>query len=110
MENYLGETIVEQKDSPFKDYDTVAWAMYYLERYGGIDGGHHKAWVLDQMARIIKGTLVIISLAKWKNGHKEYHVSTGEPSKEYLDWVVCMRGPPDEDGEDSYEYDEGIAP
>ena len=24
-------------------------------RYGGIDGDHHKAWVIDQMVRVLAG-------------------------------------------------------
>ena len=108
MEGYLGETIVEQKDTKFKDYDRGAWAMYFLECYGGIDGAHHKDWVLDQMARAMKGTSIIIKLAKWSNGQQEYRISTGEPSEEYLAWVKEMCA--GEDGENTYSYDEGIAP
>ena len=26
-----------------------------IQRYGGIQGDHHRAWVLDQVMRIIKG-------------------------------------------------------
>jgi hypothetical protein len=29
--------------------------MSIIEKYGQIDGDHHKAWVIDQIARIIKG-------------------------------------------------------
>ena len=108
MEGYLGETIVEQKDTKFKDYDRGSWAMYFLECYGGIDGAHHKDWVLDQMARAMKGTSIIIKLAKWSNGQQEYRISTGEPSEEYLAWVKEMCA--GEDGENTYSYDEGIAP
>lgn len=108
MKGYLGETIVEQKDTEFKDYDNTAWAMYFLESYGGIDGAHHKDWVLDQIARCVKGTPVIIKVAKWEGGKEEFRISLGEPSKEYLDWVVEMKD--GEDGPETYGYDEGIAP
>ncbi len=108
MKNYLGETTVKQQDTEFKDYDNSAWAMYFIERFGGYDGAHHKDWVLDQIARTIKGTPIIIKLAKWDNGNKEYRISTGEPSKAYLDWVVKMRN--GEDGAYTYSYEEGIAP
>lgn len=30
-------------------------AMNLIIRYGGIDGGHHKAWVLDQVMRVLAG-------------------------------------------------------
>ncbi len=108
MEGYLGETIVEQKNTKFKDYNRAAWAMYFLELYGGIDGAHHKDWVLDQMARAIKGTPIVIKLAKWSNGQEEYRINTGEPSKEYLDWVVEMCN--GKDGANKQSYYEGIAP
>lgn len=55
----------------------------------------------------MKGTPIIIKIAKWDNGLEEYRINTGEPSQEYLDWVVEMC-----DGEDgnTYDYNEGIAP
>lgn len=108
MNGYLGETIVEQKDTKFKNYDRGDWAMYFLERFGGIDGAHHKDWVLDQIARAMKGTSIIIKIAKWDNGLEEYRINTGEPSQEYLDWVVEMCD--GEDGANTYDYNEGIAP
>lgn len=109
MQGYLGQTVVEQKDTPFKDFDRLEWVMYFLERYAGIDGSHHKDWVFDQMARIAKGTPLSIKLAEWENGHTEYRVNTvDEPSQEYLDWVIEMKG--GEDGPNTYGYDEGIAP
>jgi len=52
-------------------------------RYGGIDGAHHKAWVLDQVVRIIKGD--------------DYESFIAE---------ICDG----EDGPGTYEWDEGIAP
>jgi hypothetical protein len=109
MKKYLGETLVEQKDTKFKDFDKGDWAMHILECYGWIDGAHHKDWVLDQIARVMKGTPVEIKLAKWDNGHEEYRVDTVEPpSQEYLDWVKEMCD--GEDGPNTYSYDEGIAP
>lgn len=58
-------------------------ALEIISRYGGIDGAHHKQWVLDQVARALTG-----------NG--------------YATWV---KGQTDgEDGPDTYEWDEGIAP
>ncbi|RYD62175.1 MAG: hypothetical protein EOP83_15270 [Verrucomicrobiaceae bacterium] len=82
--------------------------MYFIEQYGGFDGAHHKDWVLDQVARILKGTPVIVQQARWENGQKEWRVETGEPSQRYLDWVVEMKA--GEEGPDTYEYSEGIAP
>lgn len=104
MQGYLGETIVDVQQSEFKNYKSSDWAMYFIESYGQIDGSHHKQWVLDQVARILKGTKIILKEAKWDNGQSEYRVTLDEPSKKYKDWVVDMLG----DGE--YDYDDGIAP
>ena len=52
-------------------------------QYGGIDGAHHKAWVIDQMVRMLAGDDYARIVADACNG---------------------------EDGPDTYEWDEGIAP
>lgn len=52
-------------------------------RFGGIDGAHHKAWVIDQMVRALAGD------------HYERIVSEAKTG---------------EDGPETYEWDEGIAP
>lgn len=52
-------------------------------RYGGIDGDHHKAWVIDQMIRILAG--------------------------ERYDQIV-REACDGEDGPDTYSWETGIAP
>lgn len=52
-------------------------------RYGGIDGDHHKAWVIDQMVRILSG--------------EKYEQIVRE---------ACDG----EDGPDTYSWETGIAP
>ena len=54
-----------------------------IEEYGGIDGGHHKQWVLDQIAR----TLL---------------------ADDYDAWVTKYEA--GEDGPQTYGWDEGVAP
>lgn len=110
MERYLGQSIVNIEDTEFKDFKPSDWALYYIECYGQIDGGHHKQWVMDQVVRILKGTPIEIKLAKWDDGTEEYRVNLLEPSKEYLDWVEEMLGEDYGEGEREYDYDEGIAP
>ena len=100
---YLGKTIIPQSKTPYKNLDRQGLSLEYAFRYGQIDGGHHKQWVIDQMTRILLGTPVIFSLAKWDDGEEEYRIETGQPSKAYLDWVKKLKG-------DDYAYDEGIAP
>lgn len=111
MKEYLGEFDVNIEESPFKDYGKTDWAMYYIERYGQIDGSHHKTWVLDQCVRIMKGTPVIVKLARWDNGKEEYRVTLGEPSVRYNSWVEEMLGEYDEECDEyEYSYDIGCPP
>jgi hypothetical protein len=102
---YLGEVPIDvTKHDEFSEYTPTDWAMYFIESYGQIDGDHHKAWVLDQVARILKGTPVIVTQARWDDGQTEYSVSVNKKtSKKYKEWVLAMKG-------DEYDYDEGIAP
>ena len=53
--------------------------------YGGIDGGHHKQWCIDQMVRALCGT-----------------------ETAYRNWVKETKE--GEDGPNTYDWDEGIAP
>jgi len=39
-------------DGPHK---RIADALEMAMRYGGIDGSHHKSWVIDQMVRALTG-------------------------------------------------------
>lgn len=89
------EASLELANSEFEKYERLYYlekqkneaVLELIEQYGGIDGAHHKQWVLDQIVRQILGP------------------------EEYEKWVEEMRGEYDED-EEMYEYDwdEGIAP
>lgn len=107
---YLGEKRVPLHRTPFRGYDQALWALYFVSSYGQIDGDHHKAWVLDQVARILLRTPVVVKLASWSDGLTEWRVETGAPSQAYLDWVERQLGETGADGEREYSYDEGIAP
>lgn len=37
------------------DYERIEEAIRLAQEYGPIDGGHHKAWVIDQMLRVLMG-------------------------------------------------------
>lgn len=63
--------------------DRIVIAMEVIERFGGIDGDHHKAWVIDQVARALKGN--------------DYH-----------QWVIEMKA--GEDGPNTYGWEEGTPP
>jgi hypothetical protein len=58
-------------------------AVEIIHQYGGIDGAHHKQWVLDQVMRALLGDGYAAWVARWESG---------------------------EDGPRTYEWDEGIAP
>lgn len=105
MTKYLGEEIIEYKESPYKNYKQKDWVLYFITNYGQIEGDNHKAWVLDQVVRIVNGTKVIIKLAKWDNGNQEYRIILDTPTKEYLQYVENYKN----SAECSY-YDCGIAP
>ncbi len=61
----------------------MSTALNLIVRYGGIDGAHHKQWVLDQVLRVLSG--------------------------EKYDELVAYAND-GEDGPATYEWDEGIAP
>jgi hypothetical protein len=105
-QEYLGEFPHELSPAP----TPAEWAIIYISRYGGIDGDHHKQWVLDQVARILHGVPVIITMARWSDGTEEMRHRTGEATESYLRWVDEQRGELCGDGLHEYEYSEGIAP
>ena len=84
-------------------------ALELAVRYGGIDGDHHKAWVIDQMVRELTGcpTVQRESPFPWADGKKHIVDTLGE-SEEYLELVRKARE--GEDGPESYDWDTGIAP
>lgn len=59
----------------------VAGALVTIIRFGGIDGDHHKAWVIDQVTRCL----------------------TGDNYEQFVQWVCAD----DLEGE---EWDVGVAP
>jgi hypothetical protein len=115
MSNYLGEFPVDVSKHPvYSKWTPSDWAMLFVEKYGQIDGGHHKTWVLDQVARILKGTPVVVVQARWTDHKPEDRFTVASPpSEEYQNWVCDMKGPwvKTEHYEGfEYSYDEGIAP
>jgi len=108
MKNYLGEKEMIMSKTEYSLYSQHSWAMVWIERYGSIDGDHHKAWLVDQLARILNGTEVIVRKAEWDNGDFEIRFSLKEPTQRYWDWVAEMKD--GEDGAETYSYDFGIAP
>jgi hypothetical protein len=65
------------------DAQKIEAALDLAFRFGGIDGGHHKMWVIDQMVRIL----------------------AGDAYEERVQ-IECAG----EDGPETYIWDTGIAP
>lgn len=85
---YLGETpVTDLAGTPYEGFGAVEWALDFIYADGQIDGEHHKMWTLDQAARILTGSPVIVTLASWDNGHSEHRTEVGEPTDVYRAWV-----------------------
>ncbi len=62
--------------------EKVNKALDLIFEWGGIDGGHHKQWLLDQLVQVLYD--------------------------DYEEWVKSVED--GEDGPHTYEWDRGIAP
>lgn len=82
-------------------------ALTYARRFGGIDGAHHKLWVIDQMVRALTGCPVVTKEREDIRGRRFAFNVQGE-SDEYRRFVA--RACDGEDGPNTYEWDTGIAP
>ncbi len=79
-----------------KEKNRVGQALTMALRFGGIDGDHHKAWVIDQMVRALTG-------CKFDKSD-----TCLDDSEEYLQFVKDAKD--GDDGPDTYDWNEGIAP
>ena len=107
---YLGEFPVKLKGTPFAKFTSADWALHFIEIYGGIDGEHHKQWLIDQLARILNGASMRVVEARWDDGHAEYRINV-DASDKYTAWVKEMKA--GEDGPETYTWetwDDGVPP
>ncbi len=84
-------------------------ALELALEYGGIDGEHHKCWVIDQMVRVLTGCPTVQQKGKNTRGKKYIYYTLGE-SEKYKEFVRKAQG---EDGQETYEWDKwdiGICP
>ena len=104
-------------DVPFTEGDTIRTVLQaravpsgverakaYIERYGSIDGGHHKQWVLDQVMRALTDCPALTGESTDSKGKTYFYMQQGE-SPEYKQWCESMRGEWDPKWEE-YEYSE----
>lgn len=87
--------------------DRIEKAIHYAVQYGGIDGDHHKAWVIDQMVRALTGCPVVQRQAVDATGATYFYEDQGK-SDEYTE-LVC-KACEGVDGPETYSWDCGIAP
>jgi hypothetical protein len=89
------------------DSDKIEKALEFAMRYGSIDGDHHKTWVIDQMVRALLDCPMVKGIAKDCRGEPYEYDGQGE-SEAYTAWVKEHKD--GEDGPDTYDWNEGIAP
>ncbi len=87
--------------------EKIQQAITLAVRFGGIEGGHHKNWVIDQMVRSLTGCPVVLREATDCNGNPYTFDDVGE-SQEYLE--VVRKARIGEDGPETYPWEIGIAP
>ena len=87
--------------------DRITEALTYAHKYASIDGSHHKAWVIDQMVRALTGCPVVQVQATDSKGH-QFTYPAQDKGPEYVEFIRSHND--GEDGPDTYEWDEGIAP
>lgn len=90
-----------------KQAEAIEKAIGFAVQYGGIDGDHHKAWVIDQMVRALTGCPMVTREAKDYRGEPYTYETQGE-SDEYRKLVAEAKS--GEDGPETYSWDEGIPP
>lgn len=88
-------------------HDRIGAALSRIAQSGGVDGAHHKQWVLDQVVRILTECPEVEHEALDVNGLKYTYTALGE-SPDYLRWLADYRA--GDDGPNTYEWDEGIPP
>jgi hypothetical protein len=62
------------------DAERIEKAIELAVQYGGIDGGHHKMWVIDQMVRVLAGKryeAIVLEPCDGKDGPETYHWDCG---------------------------------
>jgi hypothetical protein len=82
-------------------------ALDIAKNYGGIDGDHHKRWTIDQMVRALTGCPMVTRRAPTYTGRVQSYEEQGM-SDEYIEFVKDAKA--GEDGPETYDWNEGIAP
>jgi len=85
----------------------IEHALQIAVRYGGIDGAHHKDWVIDQIVRALTNCPIEEKVSEDCRGESYSFETQGESEayKELVEWSCDG-----EDGPNTYSWDKGIAP
>ena len=62
------------------DEEKIAEAIEFAVRYSRIDSNHHKAWVIDQMVRVLAGSKyeqIVLEATHGENGPNTYNWDRG---------------------------------
>jgi hypothetical protein len=87
--------------------DRITEALGFALQYGGIDGEHHKMWVIDQMVRALTGCPMVKFIGT-DSREQKYEFEAQGTSDEYIKWVNNARS--GEDGPETYDWDVGVVP
>lgn len=99
--------MIDKPQSINNPLDRIKDALDVLVRYGGTDGDHHKAWVIDQAVRCLTGCPRGEKTAiDWQGVEYKYE-ALGE-SEEYRKLVREAKA--GEDGPDTYSWEIGCPP
>lgn len=83
-------------------------ALDVLYMSGGVEGDHHKAWVIDQVVRHLTGCHMEPGFTGLDARGNPYSFEALGTSDEYEAWVTKYQD--GEDGPLTYMWDNGIAP
>ena len=94
----------------FKDKTKSDYALDFISWYCGIDGSHHKDWVLDQVARILHGVEVEVYEYRWPDVLEYRFKTSSNLTDEYIKFVETIKSYDEVTKEYRYEYSTGITP
>lgn len=59
------EDLADRSRAPMED--RIVGALRFALAYGQIDGDHHKAWVIDQIVRVLSDDAYFALIERWEN-------------------------------------------
>lgn len=88
--------------------ERIEKALSIAVAYGGIDGAHHKDWVIDQMVRALTGCEMETLTKTSCGGNEPYTYTVQSESEDYI--ALVKEACNGEDGPQTYHWETGIAP